>query len=160
MPFPPLTCRLILSLWSEQPNEEKTLDPSSPYYDPHNAGSPFVSSPTEELDDDPDYDPLGLRSTIKSTARNLFRRDVFRRSTTDEPTETGSTSQVVPTVKAEKIKTVRFGKFSIDTWYSAPYPAEYALVPDGQLWICEFCLRYMKDENVATGHSVRSSPSR
>ena len=56
--------------------------------------------------------------------------------------------------KLEKIKTIAFGKYQIDTWYSAPYPAEYSLVPDGTLWMCEFCLRYMKDERVALGHSV------
>lgn len=55
---------------------------------------------------------------------------------------------------AEKIKTIRFGEFDIDTWYSAPYPEEYSRVPDGRLWLCEFCLKYMKSGFVAERHTV------
>lgn len=42
------------------------------------------------------------------------------------------------------IKAIRFGEFEISTWYQAPFPEEYSRVPDGRLWICEFCLKYMK----------------
>lgn len=55
---------------------------------------------------------------------------------------------------SEKIKTIRFGTFDIDTWYSAPYPEEYQNVPDGRLWLCEFCLKYMKSGFVAGRHRV------
>lgn len=55
---------------------------------------------------------------------------------------------------SEKIKTIRFGEFDIDTWYSAPYPEEYSRVPDGRLWLCEFCLKYMKSGFVAERHAV------
>lgn len=53
-----------------------------------------------------------------------------------------------------KIKHIRFGKYDIDTWYNAPYPEEYQSVPDGRLWICEFCLKYMKSGFVAQRHRV------
>jgi hypothetical protein len=59
---------------------------------------------------------------------------------------------------AEKIKTIRFGPFDIDTWYSAPYPEEYQHVPDGRLWLCEFCLKYMKSGFVAGRHRVSYHP--
>ena len=55
---------------------------------------------------------------------------------------------------SELIKTIRFGPFDIDTWYSAPYPEEYQNVPDGRLWLCEFCLKYMKSGFVAGRHRV------
>lgn len=55
---------------------------------------------------------------------------------------------------SEKIRTIRFGTFDIDTWYSAPYPEEYSKVPDGRLWLCEFCLKYMKSGFVAGRHRV------
>ncbi|TFY75592.1 hypothetical protein EWM64_g8421, partial [Hericium alpestre] len=37
---------------------------------------------------------------------------------------------------ALRIRTIRFGSFDIQTWYDAPFPEEYANVPDGRLWIC------------------------
>ncbi|VDO95644.1 unnamed protein product [Heligmosomoides polygyrus] len=40
--------------------------------------------------------------------------------------------------------------FEISTWYSAPYPQEYAHVPI--LHICEFCLKYMKTEAILAQH--------
>src|ERR1700719_2011959 len=43
-----------------------------------------------------------------------------------------------------RIRTIRFGQYDIDTWYDAPFPEEYATIHDGRLWICEFCLKYMK----------------
>lgn len=55
---------------------------------------------------------------------------------------------------AEKISIIRFGVYDIDTWYSAPYPEEYAKVPDGRLWLCEYCLKYMKSGFIAERHQV------
>ncbi|WVQ74151.1 hypothetical protein IAR50_003743 [Cryptococcus sp. DSM 104548] len=57
--------------------------------------------------------------------------------------------------KLDKIKTIRFGTYDIDTWYSAPYPEEYAYVPDGRLWLCEFCLKYMKSGFASTRHRLK-----
>ncbi|KAK4690089.1 histone acetyltransferase SAS3, partial [Tremellales sp. Uapishka_1] len=59
------------------------------------------------------------------------------------------------TSTSEKVKTIRFGTFDIDTWYAAPYPEEYASVPDGRLWLCEFCLKYMKSGFVAGRHRMK-----
>lgn len=56
---------------------------------------------------------------------------------------------------ASPIKCIRFGDFDIDTWYQAPYPEEYSMVPDGRLWICEFCLKYMKSRFMAQRHRLK-----
>lgn len=56
---------------------------------------------------------------------------------------------------AMPIKMVRFGEFDIDTWYQAPYPEEYSRVPDGRLWICEYCLKYMKSRFMASRHRMK-----
>lgn len=45
---------------------------------------------------------------------------------------------------------IEFGKFSIETWYSSPYPQEYARLP--KLFLCEFCLKYMKSKNILSRH--------
>lgn len=53
------------------------------------------------------------------------------------------------------IEAIRFGEYEIKTWYQAPFPEEYSRIPDGRLWICEFCLKYMKSEFQAGRHRVR-----
>jgi hypothetical protein len=58
------------------------------------------------------------------------------------------------TPQALRIRTIRFGQFDIQTWYDAPFPEEYANIPDGRLWICEFCLKYMKSRFGAVRHRV------
>lgn len=55
------------------------------------------------------------------------------------------------------IEAIRFGEFEIKTWYQAPFPEEYSRIPDGKLWICEFCLKYMKGEFQAGRHRVSFS---
>jgi hypothetical protein len=63
-------------------------------------------------------------------------------------------SEPLSSGRPEKINKIRFGTYDIDTWYTAPYPEEYAQVPDGRLWLCEFCLKYMKSGFVANRHRV------
>lgn len=55
----------------------------------------------------------------------------------------------------QRIRSIRFGEFDIQTWYDAPFPEEYMSLPDGKLWICEFCLKYMKSAFNAMRHKVR-----
>lgn len=54
-----------------------------------------------------------------------------------------------------RIRTIRFGPYDIRTWYDAPFPEEYASIPDGRLWICEFCLKYMKSRYKAIRHQTK-----
>uniref|UniRef100_A0A8H7Y3Q1 Histone acetyltransferase n=1 Tax=Psilocybe cubensis TaxID=181762 RepID=A0A8H7Y3Q1_PSICU len=53
-----------------------------------------------------------------------------------------------------RIRSIRFGPYDIKTWYDAPFPEEYASIPDGRLWICEFCLKYMKGQSMAIRHQI------
>ena len=54
-----------------------------------------------------------------------------------------------------RIRTLRFGEWDIDTWYDAPFPEEYNNLPEGRLWMCEFCLRYMRSGFGWERHQVR-----
>ncbi|KAG0708178.1 hypothetical protein DFH29DRAFT_1065885 [Suillus ampliporus] len=45
---------------------------------------------------------------------------------------------------ALRIRTIRFGQYDIHPWYDAPFPEEFSNIPDGRLWFCEFCLKYMR----------------
>lgn len=50
------------------------------------------------------------------------------------------------------IKTILFGRYELDTWYHSPYPEEYARL--GRLYVCEFCLKYMKSQTILRRHMV------
>lgn len=54
---------------------------------------------------------------------------------------------------ASKIRCIEFGGWEIDTWYAAPYPAEYSI--NRVLYICEFCLKYMNSDYVAWRHKLK-----
>ena len=45
---------------------------------------------------------------------------------------------------------IQFGQYDVNTWYSAPYPQEYARLV--KLFLCEFCLKYMKSSSVLSRH--------
>ena len=56
-------------------------------------------------------------------------------------------------LQVKYIDRVQIGRFEIETWYFAPYPEEYGKCP--KLWICEFCLKYMKLEKTYRFHQVK-----
>ncbi|KAM3588615.1 Histone acetyltransferase [Umbelopsis sp. WA50703] len=53
----------------------------------------------------------------------------------------------------QKIHQIRMGDYLIDTWYNAPYPEEYSKRPI--LYICEFCLKYIKSDYTAKRHKMK-----
>ena len=48
---------------------------------------------------------------------------------------------------------IQFGKYEIDAWYFSPFPEEYG--KQCKLWICEYCIKYMKFEKTYKEHLVR-----
>ncbi|KAI0316722.1 hypothetical protein OF83DRAFT_1125219 [Amylostereum chailletii] len=69
--------------------------------------------------------------------------------------ESPSTPGPPTTRQGQRINTIRFGAFDIQTWFDAPFPEEYSNIPDGRLWICEFCLKYMKSRFNAARHKLK-----
>lgn len=45
---------------------------------------------------------------------------------------------------------IEIGNYEIETWYSSLYPHEYARLQ--KLFICEFCLKYMKSSDMLSRH--------
>jgi len=70
------------------------------------------------------------------------------------PGTPGSAVTVLPEGSYWNIKRIKLGNALIETWYQAPYPEEFANVPDGTLWLCEFCLKYTKTEWQLNRHRV------
>ncbi|XP_076361521.1 uncharacterized protein LOC143252762 isoform X2 [Tachypleus tridentatus] len=50
---------------------------------------------------------------------------------------------------------IEFGQYEIETWYSSPFPQEYSRLP--KLFLCEFCLKYMKSRSVLQSHRRKCS---
>jgi hypothetical protein len=59
--------------------------------------------------------------------------------------------------KVKNIQTIELGRYEIDTWYFSPYPEEFAKCE--KLYICEFCLKYMKKRKSLLRHKVSVSTS-
>ena len=97
---------------------------------------------------------LAKAASTPNFARGLRDRLLQQTVSASPYSPNGSMNGIIAGNGSEKIKTIRFGPFDIDTWYSAPYPEEYQNVPDGRLWLCEFCLKYMKSGFVAGRHRV------
>lgn len=51
------------------------------------------------------------------------------------------------------IRKIQIGLYIIDVWYLAPYPEEYSRLD--VLYICEFCLKYMKSHYIAKRHKIK-----
>jgi histone acetyltransferase MYST1 len=54
--------------------------------------------------------------------------------------------------KVKNVNTIELGRYEIDTWYFSPYPEEFAKCD--KLYICEFCLKYMKKKKTLNRHKV------
>ncbi|KAI8900733.1 acyl-CoA N-acyltransferase [Globomyces pollinis-pini] len=62
--------------------------------------------------------------------------------------ETGSEPIMV-----RNIPKLQIGKYEIQSWYSAPYPEEYNRLPT--IYLCEFCLKYMKSQFTLERHLIK-----
>ncbi|KAI9317729.1 acyl-CoA N-acyltransferase, partial [Dichotomocladium elegans] len=52
-----------------------------------------------------------------------------------------------------RIQKVQIRSFLIDVWYLSPYPEEYSHLEI--LFICEYCLKYMKSSFIAKRHKIK-----
>jgi len=53
-------------------------------------------------------------------------------------------------IKVKYVDCIQLGRYEIDCWYFSPYPEDYGKEP--KLYICSFCLRYMKSKKVYSKH--------
>lgn len=69
-----------------------------------------------------------------------------------DPTTAALEKEHEALTKVKYIDRIQIGRFEIDTWYFSPYPEEYGKCP--KLWICEFCLKYMRLEKTYRYHQT------
>ena len=52
-------------------------------------------------------------------------------------------------------KIIKFGNYEIESWYKSPYPEEFWQLE--QIFICQFCLKYMKSNWILNRHLEKCS---
>jgi len=67
-----------------------------------------------------------------------------------DPTTAALEKEHEKLTKVKFIDRVQIGKYEIDTWYFSPYPEEYGR--QHKLWICQYCLKYMRLEKTYRYH--------
>ncbi|KAH9492734.1 K(lysine) acetyltransferase [Bulinus truncatus] len=114
------------------------LDLSSKLEDPQSKGGELTISLTDFTD-----------GTDRKITRNQKRKHdeinhIQKTFAEMDPTTAALEKEHEAITKVKYIDKIQFGKYEIDAWYFSPYPEEYGKQP--KLWICEFCLKYMKLE--------------
>ncbi|XP_048062159.1 histone acetyltransferase KAT7a isoform X4 [Megalobrama amblycephala] len=94
------------------------------------------------------HEPL-LENITSDYDLELFRKAQARAS--DDLEKLRLEGQV--TEGGNMIKAIVFGRYELDTWYHSPYPEEYARL--GRLYMCEFCLKYMKSQTILRRHMAK-----
>jgi histone acetyltransferase MYST1 len=55
--------------------------------------------------------------------------------------------------KVKNIQFIEMGRYEIETWYYSPFPQEYC--DTERLYVCEFCLKYMKKKKTLQRHKAK-----
>uniref|UniRef100_A0A3Q2VT63 histone acetyltransferase n=1 Tax=Haplochromis burtoni TaxID=8153 RepID=A0A3Q2VT63_HAPBU len=93
----------------------------------------------------------GQKITVCSTPSSGHAASV--KDARDRFARTGSRSSLMNTDSVRCPAVIEFGKYEIQTWYSSPYPPEYSRLQ--KLYICEFCLKYMRSKNILQRHTKK-----
>ncbi|KAK2460903.1 hypothetical protein APHAL10511_007373 [Amanita phalloides] len=118
--------------------------------------APPLAPRPQSASESPDQPHAGPSRPLRSTVSQQASVSALIIDASISPTPTTPTTPVTNVDPAKpRIRTIRFGDCDIQTWYDAPFPEEYATMPDGRLWICEFCLKYMKSKFGASRHRLK-----
>ncbi|XP_036268923.1 histone acetyltransferase KAT8 isoform X1 [Pipistrellus kuhlii] len=61
-----------------------------------------------------------------------------------DPTTAALEKEHEAITKVKYVDKIHIGNYEIDAWYFSPFPEDYGKQP--KLWLCEYCLKYMKYE--------------
>ncbi|KJE91466.1 MYST histone acetyltransferase 2 [Capsaspora owczarzaki ATCC 30864] len=103
----------------------------------------------QDSDREDDINQLLLDETFEPTSCDiaLFKK-AQEQAIAAASDESGASSS-----KESHLRSIEFGKYEIETWYSSPYPEEYTKLP--KLFLCEFCLKYMKSSAILQRHMMK-----
>ncbi|XP_064170947.1 histone acetyltransferase KAT6B-like isoform X2 [Anguilla rostrata] len=108
----------------------------------------------------PDYENEGTKHVKKDTHDGIVA--ISKEHVSQEDLEVFKHVQELSSQKTGSLNSadfgrypavIEFGKYEIHTWYSSPYPPEYSRLQ--KLYLCEFCLKYMRSRNILQRHSKK-----
>ncbi|XP_077541646.1 histone acetyltransferase KAT8-like [Haemaphysalis longicornis] len=96
-----------------------------------------------------------MEQTERKITRNQKRRHdeinhIQKTYAEMDPTTAALEKEHEAITKVKYVDRIQFGKYEIDAWYFSPFPEEYGKV--AKLWICEYCLKYMRLEKTYRYH--------
>ncbi|CAO3606991.1 unnamed protein product [Cunninghamella blakesleeana] len=97
-------------------------------------------------DDQPRKKSRSTTTTIVQNTKNKKKKHVIRRSKTPPLQDT-------ETFKERNVELLCYGKYEIVPWYYSPYPNDFGAIID-RLYVCDICLRYMKEDGQLASHKV------
>ena len=102
--------------------------------------------PESTVDDIPEEEHNSMRA--RKTKRKYDETIFEARGLSEGPVNLEKEYEEITKVK--NIQMVELGGYEIDTWYFSPFPDEYC--SEEKLYICEFCLKYMKKPRTMVYH--------
>jgi len=72
-------------------------------------------------------------------------------SNSGDPTLAALEQEHEEITKVKNIERIFMGRWEVEAWYFSPYPEEYA--KEERLFVCEFCLKYMKKKRTFLRHN-------
>ena len=106
----------------------------------------------EVMSQDEEEDPLAAeRETNLKGLVSTYDLDMFREAQAKASLEIEDELKGLPDVKGTKL--MEMGRNEMVVWYQSPYPEEYTSLP--KIYICEFCLKYMKLSSVMRRHASK-----
>ena len=126
------------------------------YYSDYDGYTPLPKKRKKSGMDGVDFDELlepmiqpQLPPGVTESDLELFKKAQERAMASMATSINGKTLD--PTARSPPM--IEFGKYEMKTWYSSPYPQEYAILP--KLVLCEFCLKYMKSRTILKTHRAK-----
>ncbi|KAH8333279.1 hypothetical protein KR074_008145 [Drosophila pseudoananassae] len=92
--------------------------------------------------------PPGVTATDVELYQEILHKAVVQMS--NNHIEKANDVNQKPGQNTQSPKSIQIGKWDIETWYSSPFPQEYARLV--KLFLCEFCLKYTKSRSVLDRH--------
>ena len=120
--------------------------------------------------DEDDDTPATERETNLKGLVSTYDLNLFREAQAKASVEIEQELKGLPDVKGESLfcpwvcssqfndlfagtKLMEMGRNEMVVWYQSPYPEEYTTLP--KIFICEFCLKYMKFSSVMKRHASK-----
>ncbi|KAI9287215.1 acyl-CoA N-acyltransferase [Umbelopsis sp. AD052] len=96
---------------------------------------------------------LAQADSQRGRPQEADRRNFEKCRKSESDKDSANRTSALSATELFKIKDVRIGDYTMKAWFVAPYPEEYTQQP--QLYICEFCFKYMASDYIAGRHKLK-----